>query len=55
VKKSLGNVKLLHSINNPALPYHNIDGNESLIVEDIPDFLIPREKLSEKGNFPCLL
>ena len=54
-EKILGNVELLHSINNPALPCHNIDGNESLIVEDILDFLIPREKLSGKDKVPCLL
>jgi len=48
-------VELLHSINNPALPYHNIDGNESLIIEDVPDSLIPRQKLSGKDKVPCLL
>jgi len=30
-------------------------GNESLIVEDVPDFLIPRQKLSGKDKVPYLL
>jgi hypothetical protein len=54
-EKILGNVELLHSINNSALPYQDINGNESLIVEDVPDFLIPRQKLCGKDKVPCYL
>jgi len=49
------NVELLHSINNSALPYHHINRNESLIVQDVPDVLTLRQKLSGKGKVPCLL
>ena len=54
-EKILGNVELLHSINNSALPYHDINGNESLMVEDVPNVLTLRQKLSGKDKVPCLL
>jgi hypothetical protein len=37
------------------MPYCDINGNESLIVEDVPDFLIAKKKLSGKDKVPCLL
>ena len=43
---------LLNSINNSYLPYCDINGNESLIVEDVPDFI---KNLSGKDQVPCLL
>ena len=43
---------LLNSINNSDLPYCDINGNESLIVEDGLDFI---KKLSGKDKVPCLL
>ena len=55
-EKILGNVALLPSITNPAaLPYCDIDENESLLVKDIPGFLLPQKKYSGKDVLPCLL
>ena len=51
----LGNVELLHSINNSALPYHDINRNKSLLVQDIPYVFTLRQKLSGKDKVPCLL
>jgi hypothetical protein len=54
--KILGNVGLLPSINNPAtLPYCDINGEESLLVKDIPDSLFSKKKHSGKDIIPCLL
>jgi hypothetical protein len=49
-------VALLPSITNPAaLPYHDIDENESLLVKDIPGCFLPQQKYSGKDILPCLL
>ena len=55
-EKILGNVESLYSVNNsPALPYHDINGKEFFVVEDLPEFLIPKQKLAGKDKVPCLL
>jgi hypothetical protein len=55
-EKILGNVGLLPSINNTAtLPYHDIDGEESLLVKYIPDSLLSQKKHSGKDILPCLI
>jgi hypothetical protein len=55
-ERILGNVTLLLSITNPAaLPYPDINGNESLLVKDIPDCLLPHQKHSGKDILPCFL
>jgi hypothetical protein len=48
-EKILGNVELLPSITNPdALPYHDINGDELLIVKDVPNCLLPQKSIVEK-------
>jgi hypothetical protein len=37
------------------LPYHDINGDESLIVKDVPDCLLPQKKYSGKDILSCLL
>jgi hypothetical protein len=55
-EKILGNVALLPSITNPAaLPYRDIDGNESLLVKNVPGCLLPQQKHSGKDILPCSL
>ena len=55
-EKILGNVELLPSITNlAALPYRDINGDESLLVKDIPDCLLPQKKHSGKDILPCFL
>ena len=55
-EKILGNVTMLPSINNSAtLPYCDINGHESLLVKDIPDCLLPKQKHNGKYIFPCFL
>jgi hypothetical protein len=49
-------VALLPSITNPAaLPYHDIDGNGSLLVKNVPDCLLPQQKHNGKDILPCSL
>jgi hypothetical protein len=38
-----------------ALLYCDIDGNESLLVKDVPGCLIPQQKHSGKDILPCSL
>ena len=55
-EKILGNVALLPSITNPAaLPYRDIDENESLLVKDIPGCLLPQQKYSGKDILACFV
>ena len=54
-EKILENVELLHSINNSSLPYHDINGNKLLIVQNVPDVFTLRQKLFGKDKVPCLL
>ena len=55
-EKILGNMAFLPSITNSAtLPYHNTNGDEVLLVKDIPDGLLPQQKHSGKDILPCLL
>jgi hypothetical protein len=57
-EKILGNVELLPSINNSAtLPYHDINGDESLLVKNIPACRLPQQKHSGKDimMLPCFL
>jgi len=55
-EKILGNVALPPSITNPAaLPYCDINGNESLLVKDVPGCLLPQQKHSGKDILPCSL
>ena len=55
-EKIPGNVALLPSITNlAALPYRDIDENESLLVKDIPGCHLPQQKYSGKYILPCLL
>jgi hypothetical protein len=55
-EKILGNVTLLPSItDSTALPYHDLNGDESVQVKDIPDCLIPQQKHSGKDMLPCFL
>jgi hypothetical protein len=55
-EKILGNVALLPLIiNSTALPYRDINGDESLQVKYIPDCLIPQQKHSGKDILPCFL
>jgi hypothetical protein len=52
-EKILGNVELLPSISNPAaLPYCDINGDESLIVKDIPGCLLPQQMYNAKHILP---
>jgi hypothetical protein len=55
-EKIVGNVELLPSISNPAaLPYHEINGDESLLIKDIPNCLLPQQKYSGKDMLPCFI
>ena len=54
-EKILGNVALLPSTNPAALPYCDIDENESLLVKDIPGFLLPQHKYSGKDILACFV
>jgi hypothetical protein len=55
-EKILGNVTMLPSLNNPAtLPYRDINGDESLLVKDIPGCLLPQQKHNGKDILPCFL
>src|SRR6202050_3486679 len=54
-KKKIGNVELLPIINNPdSLPYHDYSNNDTLFVENLPECLIPRQKLTSKDKISCL-
>ena len=49
-------MELLPSISSPAaLPYRDINGDKSLIVQDIPGCLLPQQKYNAKDILPCFL
>ena len=55
-EKIVGNMELLPSISNPAaLPYHDINGDESLTAKDIPGCLLPQKKYNAKDILSCFL
>jgi len=55
-EKVIGNVELLPLVNNPtALPYKNTNGAKTLLIDNIPDCLLPQEKHNAKDVIPCLL
>jgi hypothetical protein len=55
-EKIIGNVELLPTINNSAsLPYHDHSNNDTLFVENLPECLIPQQKLSSKDKISCFL
>ena len=54
-EKIIGNVELLPIINDPdSLPYHDHSNNDTLFVENLPECLIPRQKLTSKDKISCL-
>jgi len=53
-EKIIGNVELLPTINNPdSLPYHDHSSNDIFFVENLPECLIPRQKLTGKDKISC--
>ena len=55
-EKIIGNVELLPTINNSdSLPYHDHGNNDTLFVENLPDCLIPKQKLAGKDKVSCFL
>jgi hypothetical protein len=55
-EKIFGNVESLPSIKNPSsLPYRNTNGIETLLLERIPDGVIPKPKLDPKQPVECCL
>jgi hypothetical protein len=55
-EKIIGNVELLLTINNSdSLPYHDNSNNDTLFVENLPECLIPQQKLYSKDRISCFL
>jgi hypothetical protein len=55
-EKIIGNVELLPTINNSnSLPYCDHSNNVTLFVENIPECLIPHQKLVSKDKILCFL
>jgi len=56
-EKIIGNVELLPTtINNPdSLPYHDHGNNHALFVANLPECLIPWQKLARKNKISCFL
>jgi hypothetical protein len=55
-EKIIENVELLPIINNSdSLPYHDHNNNDTLFIENLPECLIPQQKLTSKDKISCLL
>jgi len=53
-EKIIGNVELLPTINNSnSLPYHDHSDNDTLFVKNLPECLIPQQKLGSKDRISC--
>ena len=55
-EKIIGNVELLPTINNSdSLSYHDHSDNDTLFVKNLPECLIPQQKLGSKDRISCFL
>jgi hypothetical protein len=55
-EKIIGNVELLPTINNPdLLPYRDHSNQVTWFVENLPECLIPQQKLASKDKISCFL
>lgn len=55
-EKIFGHVETLPCIKNPSsLPYHDTTGTETLLLDKIPDGVIPKPKLDPKNPVECCL
>ena len=41
--------------NSDSLPYHDHNNNDTLFVENLPECLIPQQKLTSKDKISCFL
>jgi len=53
-EKIMGNVELLLTVSN-SLPYHDCSNNDALYVENLPECLIPQQKLVSTDKISCFL